>query len=306
MKLVTSTSEKQGFSEAHYLLWETHTGEFVESSVLQIYGRSIQWVICLPSSVGCSLGCKICSMPVRTSPSDLSEDNLWDIFERSMDLVGEKSPFQVSFMGQGEPFLNIKNVFGFCEQLCQEHPRVIIGISTVGIASGIHELATKKWGERVKLQISLHAWPASKRKRIIPAEQFYPVEEALTESIFFAKRCGKQCCLNCVLLDRINDSRDDAQRLAQVASRGPFYVKISEFNPNKQCGYRPAPETRVREYCKVLKANNIEVHRFKSIGTSIGAGCGQTKLGRTEFEHRKDAGCCCPVLQSGVESMVNE
>jgi 23S rRNA (adenine2503-C2)-methyltransferase len=188
------------------------------------------------------------------------------------------SKFQVSFMGQGEPLLNEDSVFEFCGELCRVCPEVIIGISTAGIAGGIAALSRQAWAEQVKLQISLHWWPANKRQKIVPAEVLYPVEDALCEARRMGKKWRKRYGLNCVLLDGINDSAEDAQRIAEVAASGPFYVKVSEFNPYEGCVFAPARYERVERYCEIVRANNIDVHRFRSIGTAIGAGCGQTRL----------------------------
>ena len=279
MKLLTCKKQIDGYSSATYLLWETSDHNLVESSILYIHGRSVPWVFCLPSSVGCRFGCRICAMPKENSPALLEKSQLQEIFEYSITTQRtEAEAFQVSFMGQGEPFLNTKNIFEFCSGLYKNFPCVTIGISTVGIADGIRALASEVWAKCVKLQLSLHCWPPEKREQIIPAERQYPVEKALFESIHFAKKWGRKCCLNCALLYGVNDSLEDAQHIAEIAANGPFYVKVSQFNPHSNCIFKPVSEEQVIRYCEIIAQNNIEVHQFRSIGTSIGAGCGQTKL----------------------------
>lgn len=278
MRLITSKRERSGHSLARYLLWETANSGLIESSILYLHGRNVPWVFCLPSSAGCRQGCLICAMPQDNSPNLLDKHELWEIFEYSRMQVGGLGMFQVSFMGQGEPLLNRKNIFGFCADLCKSFPEATIGISTVGIAEGIRAMSFEKWAEQVKLQLSLHWWPPDKRKQIIPSEKEYPAEKALLESARFAKKWGKKCSLNCVLLRGINDGVDDAQQIAKIAANGPFYVKISEFNPHENCIYSAATEKQITKYCETIMENDVVVHRFRSIGTSIGAGCGQTKL----------------------------
>ncbi len=219
-------------------------------------------------------------MPRTRFPRHLGRDDLVEMLQYSLRYL--KTPkFQVSFMGQGEPLLNAQNIFDFCAQLYRDFPQVEIGISTVGIAAGIRALASQEWVERVKLQISLHALPQEKRVSIIPAEKKYPVIESILEA---EKLCGglkRKCALNCTLLDGINDSPYDAMQIAKIAVNGPFYVKVSMFNPHRKCLFMPASSKQVETYCQVLKANKVEVHRFQSIGTNIGAGCGQTRLRST-------------------------
>lgn len=277
MRLVFRTSEQIGHSSATYLLWETWAHGLVESSILYLHGREVPWVFCLPSSVGCSLGCRICAMPSTSSPEPLEKDDLIAVLRYSIR-YSRTPQFQVSFMGQGEPLLNVQNIFDFCAQLYRDFPQVTIGISTVGISTGIRALASQDWVERVKLQISLHALPKEKRSAIIPAENRYPVSEAILEVQKLCYRLRRRCALNCTLLDGINDSPHDAIQIAEIAANGPFYVKVSEFNPHRKCPFVPASSAHMDTYCQSLEANKVEVHRFRSIGTNIGAGCGQTRL----------------------------
>lgn len=282
MRLITSEKHTEGYSSATYLLWQTDSHDLVESSILYIHGRSVPLIFCLPSSVGCSIGCLMCAVPEDSSPRSLDGEELLRVFEYSRGQVEDKVKFQVSFMGQGEPLLNIQNIFKFCGYLYSEYPEATIGISTVGIAAGISALSDESWAHCVKLQISLHAWPPDRRKRIIPVENIYPAKHALSEAKRFGKRFKRQCALNCVLLDGINDSPDDAQQIAEVAADGPFYVKVSNFNPHNNCTFRASNSRQMDKYCEVLRAHDIEVHRFRSIGTTIGAGCGQTRLTHLE------------------------
>ena len=283
MKLLFRTSERLGFSSATYLLWQTPDCSLVESSILYLHGRSIPWVFCFPTSVGCSLGCRICAMPKTTSPDPLQKEDLLEMFQYSLR-YSHATQFQVSFMGQGEPLLNTQNVFGFCAQLYRDFPEATIGISTVGISTGIRALSTQNWVKRVKLQISLHVLPQTKRSDIIPAESMYPIKEAILEAKRMCDTSGTRCALNCVLLDGINDSVADAHRVAEAAAGGPFYVKVSEFNPHRNCPLRPATSAQIEVYCEVLRVNKVEVHRFASIGTNIGAGCGQTRLAYSNLQ----------------------
>lgn len=282
MRLLTSKKQIEGSSHATYLLWETDTHDLVESSILYINGRNVPLIFCLPSSVGCSLGCLMCAVPEDSSPRGLVTEELLRIFQYSLGQVEDIGKFQVSFMGQGEPLLNVQNIFEFCDHLYNQYPEVIIGISTVGIAAGIKALSYESWAQCVKLQISLHAWPPERRKRIIPVENIYPVKDALTEAKRFGARLKKKCALNCVLIDGLNDSLDDAQQITKVAADGPFYVKVSNFNPHPNCTFKASNSSQMDGYCTVLRTHNIEVHRFRSIGTSIGAGCGQTRLTHLE------------------------
>jgi 23S rRNA (adenine2503-C2)-methyltransferase len=282
MRLINEKIEKQGLSEATYLLWETKDHGLAESSILHIEGRSVPIVYCLPSSVGCQMSCTICAMPFTRIPRVLLKDELQSIIEYSLShsrySARGKGDFQVSFMGQGEPLIDSINIFQVCRGLISKFPEAMVAISTVGIASGIQMLSNESWSNRVRLQISIHAWPAEKRMKIVPAERFYPVNQAIREAVLFATRWHTKVCLNCVLIEGINDSENDAREIIKLADKGPFYIKISEFNGNKKSRLKPAPDSSVFRFREILEAGGLETHTFKSLGTSIGAGCGQTRI----------------------------
>ena len=280
IRLLRRNTQPHRSSSATYLLWETADGALVESSMLYISGRDPSWVCCLPSSVGCSLGCTICAMPSVPSPRFLTASELQAILDVSLAQTRAQGRLQVSFMGQGEPLLRPDGVFDFAERLLAAFPDVVIGVSTVGIASGVKALLGRPWVSRVKLQLSLHAWPPARRRPIIPAEVLHPFEDTL--EILRQTRIGlpHAVCLNCVLLQGVNDSVADAAQVAEVAGTGPFRVKLSGFNWWEGSGYAAASETAAERYASVLRLRGIPVRRFESLGTAIGAGCGQTRLCR--------------------------
>jgi len=283
MRIIKEEKIEEGASRAIYLLWKAQDNSLVESSVLYIHERPIQWVICLPSSLGCQMGCSICAIPKKMNPRNLSFSELNKMFSLSLELIDTSGQFQVSFMGQGEPFLNIGNIFQFCSLACSQYHNLMIGFSTVGIANGIRELSFKDWASKVKLQISLHAWPPSKRIKIIPAEKKYPIKHSIDESILFAKKVGKKVFLSYAVFQDFNDSESDAFKIARLALSGSFCIKVCEFNPVPCCKYKPSYDENIIKFCKILQSEGIDYYRFRSIGTSIGVGCGQTRMERIDF-----------------------
>lgn len=70
MRLIARKEAAEGASHATYLLWEKTEAGLIESSLLYIHGRRIPSVCCLPSTVGCPVGCLLCSMPLSPSPNN--------------------------------------------------------------------------------------------------------------------------------------------------------------------------------------------------------------------------------------------
>jgi len=278
MQLVLTERQHTEQSWAVYYQWALPSGESVESSVLYIGGRGIPHVVCLPNTIGCRMGCTFCAVQRAEFIRPIDAGALWQILHFSLQEMGYPAQFQVSFMGQGEPFDNAENLERFCVHLHTVFPSAIVGLSTVGVASGMLRLLEQPWATKVKLQLSVHAVPAGKRREIIPAEEHFPLEQALPAARRFAEMCGKPCCLSCVLLNGVNDDAEDAEQLAAVAKSGAFYVKISRLNPHSSCPYAPSPPEREAAFCAALRSHGVDVHIFQSIGTAIKVGCGQTRL----------------------------
>lgn len=278
MKLVKKKIEKYNRSSAIYLLWQTADGGNVESSVLYIANRKIPWVLCLPSSIGCSMGCSICSMPHSLTPKKLNVEDVFEIVKYSLSENATAGKFQISFMGQGEPLLNRINIFDFCDKFSAKYPQAMIGISTVGITEGITELSKQGWASKVKLQLSLHSIIPIVRKKLIPVEKLFPISASIKESEKFSIKFKRRVCLNITLIDGINDKSEHANKLASSLSNNCFYIKLSKFNRFNGINFRPSPKEKVSNFYNILSQKGFKVNLFKSIGNSIGAGCGQTKI----------------------------
>lgn len=262
-------------SYAARFTWGRLGGRCVDSSLFFIKGREPSWVLCLPSTEGCRMGCAFCQVPRDGGARPISDGDLWHICEVMMESVPRRSRFQVSFMGQGEPFTNTVDVLSFCSELARRYPLAPIGISTVGIAEGIRELSDARWAVRVKLQVSVHQLPARKRETLVPAERVYPIEAAIGAAAQFARATQSRVCLNFVPLERTNTSAETAKLLAEMATPDRFYVKLSELNPCAGSRFTPASPARVAAFRSVLEQHGAEVHGFRSIGTQLGIGCGQ-------------------------------
>lgn len=269
---------KEGLSSGTYYLWEHKEVGKVESSLLYLHDRSPQWVLCLPSSWGCHLACSFCSVPESSTLNRLSTNAFRTIAEHTLSEQMHGRPLQISFLGQGEPLLNRDNVFEFCSEVTHKWSDLRIGISTIGIAEGIRELAQQPWANRVKLQLSVHALPGEKRKRILSAETDYPIQEALAQSSRYSLMTKSKVFLNYVMLRGVNDSEQDANELIRVAQSGSYCVKISEYNPSAGSVYSPSTEEATQAFCTHLKKAGVEHYIFLSIGTDHGIGCGQSRL----------------------------
>jgi 23S rRNA (adenine2503-C2)-methyltransferase len=80
-----------------------------------------------------------------------------------------------------------------------------------------------------------------------------------------------------VLLDGVNDSADDAQRLARLLRNVRAKVNLIPFNDWPGAEYRRPPLARILAFQSILLEAGITTTVRWSRGEDIGAACGQLK-----------------------------
>ena len=208
------------------------------------------------------------------------QTDISEIIEQLLIIIQniDKKITNIVFMGMGEPFLNYKNVIKACKILCNPNGFNIgtkrITISTSGILPKIDLYIKEK--HKYKLAISLNASNDSIRNKIIPINKKWNINK-LIESIkkysFFESR---PIMIEYVLLKDLNDSVEDAARLARLI-RG-IDCKINVIPYNETDGQYQRPSSNVIEaFLKTLNEHRKGFRVFVrwSKGEDINAACGQ-------------------------------
>src|SRR5258705_2135262 len=123
-------------------------------------------------------------------------------------------------MGTGEPTQNCAptmKALGIphSEQGLAVSPRRVT-LSTVGIVPGLQRLAKEPL--MPNLAVSLHATTDEQRSELVPPNRKYPLAEILETCRRFPLRKRSRITFEYVMLDGVNDTPEDAQRLARLLS----------------------------------------------------------------------------------------
>lgn len=181
-------------------------------------------------------------------------------------------------MGMGEPFLNYKNVI-LAAQILHDPNAFNFGynritISTSGILPKIKEFVQSKY--KFKLAISLNSVDNLTRTKIMPINKKWPIEDLIKEGNKYTQTSKSAVMYEYVLLKGINDSSDDAMKLAKLLSDSNSKLNIIPYNETGLSFSRPLDEAIERF------ANIVHKHRYNfrvlvrwSKGKDIDAGCGQ-------------------------------
>ncbi len=233
--------------------------------------------LCVSTQAGCAMGCTFCltgkmGFYRNLAPSEIAGQVLAAV----QDLPPEQQPRNLVFMGMGEPLANFNNLITAIEILTCDlglnFSQRRITVSTSGIAPKIVEL-----GERtsVGLAVSLHATNNTQRDRLMPINRSYPIETLLEACRSFRLPPRRRITFEYLLLKGINDTREDAQRLARLLKAIPSKINLIPFNQSAGLPFREPDRNSVLDFQKILKDRNYTVIIRKSKGRDIKAACGQ-------------------------------
>ena len=260
--------------ESVKILFRTEDEQFIET-VSMVDGN--RHTVCISSQVGCALDCSFCATGQMGLQRNLSTGEIVDqlIFVRE----NIKQPVtNVVFMGMGEPFHNYENVLKAADIF--HSPKGFnlastrITISTVGLLPQIKQFINEQ--RRYKLAISLNAADDEVRSSIMPVNKKWPITELVKAGKEYSNQKKRLVMFEYVLLKGINDSENDAQRLAQLLKGVSCKINLIPYNETDGTYHRP-DEAVISRFSEILHQNRDEYRVLVrwSKGQDIKAGCGQ-------------------------------
>ena len=266
--------DKSSIEKTQKILFKTHDGHFIESVSMIENDRH---TICISSQIGCNVDCDFCATASMGLIRNLLAGEIIDQAVAIRELVKEPIT-NVVFMGMGEPFLNYERVINTADIL-HDHNGFGLGakritISTAGIVPMIERFI--KENHKYKLAISLNATEDDTRKKLMPLNQSWPINQLIKSASRFAARKNHNIMFEYVLLKGINDSKKDAIRLAHLIKGIDCKVNVIPYNETDGQYKRPSNEV-IESFLKTLdehrKGFRILVRWSK--GEDISAACGQ-------------------------------
>jgi 23S rRNA (adenine2503-C2)-methyltransferase len=218
--------------------------------------------VCLSSQVGCAMGCTFCATGKQGGgrrnllPHEIVDQalHIGEQMQHSGD-TGFRRVDNAVFMGQGEAFMNLKNVLVARARL---NDSLDIGarsitLSTVGVPKTLERLAEafatpavdspaassagipaaggfasgesekeKRVARAAKsawqstLTVSLHAPNQELREKLVPTARTYPLNVLLRDCLSFYRKTGRRVSFAYVLISGVNDEVAHAAELAAL------------------------------------------------------------------------------------------
>ena len=262
-------------------LFRAPDGAAIEA-VLMGYPKRV--TLCISSQAGCALGCTFCAtgqfgFERHLEPGEIVAQVAYaQAYLRQIGMPG--TPGRVSnvvFMGMGEPLANYKRVRESIRRMVEVMglSARAITVSTVGIVPGIERLADEPWP--VYLAISLHAADDELRSSLVPINRRYPIamlEEAARN--YFDKK-GRRVSIEWTMMDGVNDTDDQARKLAGIARRLEAHVNLIALNPTPLSNELPSSRLHIKEFASTLERLGTNVTIRDTRGREIDAACGQLR-----------------------------
>jgi 23S rRNA (adenine2503-C2)-methyltransferase len=237
--------------------------------------------LCISSQAGCGMACAFCATARLGLLRNLSATEIvGQVLAAQGQLRPDERITNVVFMGMGEPLANYDAVVQAIEMLSADWGVGLsarrITVSTVGLVPAMQRLVGDT---NVNLAVSLSGTTDEQRATLMPINKRYPLARlmAMCRSLPIPQR--RRITFEYVMLAGVNDSLDDAARLARLLHGIRSKVNLIPFNAFPDAGFACSPEPTVRRFQEHLLTAGLNATIRRSRGRDIQAACGQLALG---------------------------
>ena len=254
-------------------LWELADGNCIETVLMRYkHGNTV----CISCQVGCRMGCAFCASTLAGKVRDLTPAEMVDQVLFTQIDSGEPIS-NIVLMGIGEPLDNYDTVMKFLTLV--NHPDGLnigmrhISLSTCGLVDKIDKLAQR--GLQLTLSVSLHAPDDETRSKIMPVNRGIGVERLMDCCRRYFQTTGRRISYEYAMIDGVNDSDQQADRLASLLKGTPGHVNLIPLHDVEESPLKPS--RRVAAFQKRLESQGVTVTVRRKLGGDIDASCGQLR-----------------------------
>lgn len=291
-------------------------GGYIESVLM--HDEQDRKTLCLSSQLGCSMGCTFCKTGTLGLKRNLDAGEIVEQYmitrrwleegadrasgksveasgDRQTPETGEHLIDNIVFMGMGEPLANTEEVIKAIRILT--HPKGAglsprrITVSTSGLVQEIEKLIalqqedpaeSRKSVRGIKLAVSLVSAVQSTRDELMPALSGQSLVQLQSVLIEYQKLVNKRITLEIVLLQGINDGKDEIQALVEFLEPLNAFVNVIPWNPVSGLPFTSPSRDRLQSYLSNLEQAGITTATRRSRGRGVNAACGQLGAGPTD------------------------
>ncbi|MBC2695456.1 MAG: 23S rRNA (adenine(2503)-C(2))-methyltransferase RlmN [Desulfobacteraceae bacterium] len=256
-------------------LFRLEDGNHIESVLIP---EKDHYTLCISSQVGCAQGCKFCLTAKGGFMRNLSKSEIVaQVRDILKDQISSKRITNIVFMGMGEPLANFQNVIKAIHTITEADFGLgfssrRVTVSTAGLISKLSSLGNET---KINLAVSLNATNNKTRDFLMPVNKKYPIEELLDACRRYNLRPGSKITFEYILIKGINDSAENASRLAELLKDMRSKINLIPFNEHEGSDFRRPEESVISNFKEILVGKGCTTMVRRSKGQDISAACGQ-------------------------------
>jgi 23S rRNA (adenine2503-C2)-methyltransferase len=233
---------------------------------------------CISTQVGCAMACAFCLTGKMGLVRHLTAGEIVGQVRVLAEALGMRDArFNIVLMGMGEPLHNYDETMRALRMLADEHgfamsPRRMT-LSTVGLLPALERLAREP--VMPNLAISLHAPTDLQRGDLVPMNRKYGIADIIDACKRFPLSKRSRITFEYVLLAGVNDSPQDARRLAKLLAGVKAKVNLIPLNAAPGIPFERPADAAIDRFAKIVADHDVRVSVRKSRGRDIRAACGQ-------------------------------
>jgi len=246
--------------------------------------------LCISSQVGCTLTCSFCHTGTQKLVRNLTAAEIVGQVMLARDDLNEwpvpgaprvetRLISNIVLMGMGEPLYNFENVRD-AMKIVMDGEGIALGrrritLSTSGVVPEIARTATEIG---CLLAVSFHATTDEVRDQLVPINKRWNIATLLDALRDYPGLSNSErITFEYVMLQDVNDSKEDAYRLVDLLRGIPAKVNLIPFNEWPGAPYTRSSGNRIHAFADIIHnagyASPIRTPR----GEDIMAACGQLK-----------------------------
>ena len=233
---------------------------------------------CISTQVGCAMRCAFCLTGKMGIDRNLSAGEIAGqvrVLASALGLLDRR--FNIVLMGMGEPLHNYDATMKALRILSHKHGFAVsprrVTLSTVGVLPALERLATESF--MPNLAISLHSTTEAQRDLLVPINRKYGIEDLLDACRRLPIKRRQRITFEYVMLAGVNDTPDDAKRLARLLNGIQAKVNLLPLNEAAGIPFERPSDEAINRFGRMLSDRGVTVSVRKSRGRDIRAACGQ-------------------------------
>lgn len=258
-------------------LFPVSIGGSVESVYIPEEDRA---TLCISSQVGCAMSCRFCMTGKQGFSGNLTTG---DILNQIFALPEFEKLTNFVLMGMGEPLNNPENVFRALRILTADYGPAYspkrITLSTIGV---VPEMINFLNNSKCHLAISIHSPFNEIRKKIMPVEFKYPIEEVVQVLKNYDFSGQRRVSFEYIMFEGINDRIEDADKIASLLGDIKCRFNLIRYHKIPGVDLVGTSDDKIEWFKSELEKRGFVTTIRRSRGEDIFAACGMLSSKKKE------------------------